>query len=201
MIRYTICLFGWVTFMALLTVSGCVSRNAPKVNYFSLLSLEQLGSTVRLADSPQLKIGVGPVTLADSLRRTQIVTRSKGNQYDFDEYNRWAGPLEKDLAITIGNNLAFLLGAGSVEYYPWLQYFQPTHRVVISVERLDGELGGESVLEARWSVVSPDGKKTLVEKRSVHRRTMTGAGYPDLVMEESLLLGDICREIAQAVVQ
>lgn len=200
--RYSInCLLGMISLVMLLMNAGCTLRSTVETNYFSLLSLEQLGSSVRLADAPQYKIGIGPVTLTENLNRSQIVTRSKGNQFSFDEYNRWAGTLDKDLATIVGNNLLFLLGAASVDYYPWRQYFRPTHRVVIGVERLDGELGGEAVLEARWSVVSPDGKKTLIEKRSVYRRTMAGAGYPDLVMEESLLVGDLCREIAQALVQ
>ncbi|SHO47002.1 PqiC family protein [Desulfopila aestuarii] len=190
-----------IPLLMLLTSSGCSLRSTPAINYFSLLSLEQLGSTVKLADSSELKIGIGPVTLAEALSRSQIATRMKGNQFAFDEYNRWAGPLEENLATTIGNNLVFLLGAGGVDYYPWRQYFRPTHRIVIAVERLDGELGAEAVLEVRWSVVSPDGKKTLKEKRSVYRRTMAGSGYPDLVMEESLLVGDLCREIAQALIQ
>lgn len=193
-------LIGTISLL-LLAGSGCMLHNSPETYYFSLFSLEQLGSTVKLADVPERKIGIGPITLAESLNRSQIATRIKGNQFAFDEFNRWAGPLEKDLATTIGNNLVFLLGAGGVDYYPWMQHFRPTHRVVIGVERLDGELGGEAVLEARWSVVSPDGKKTLIEKRSVYRRTMSGTGYADLVMEESLLVGDLCREIAQALLQ
>jgi len=201
MIHYIRRLLGAMSLLMLLAIPGCMLRNAPVTNYFSLLSLEQLGSTVKLANSPELKIGIGPVTLTDSLRRTQIVTRSNGNQYAFDEYNKWAGPLDRDLATIIGNNLDFLLGVGSVDYYPWQQYFRPTHRVVIGVDRLDGELGGEAVLDVRWSVVSPDGKKILTEKRSVIRRTMAGKGYTDLVMEESLLVGDLCREIAQAIIQ
>jgi len=196
MIRYVTYLMGMVLLMLL---TGCVTRNAPDTNYFSLFSLEQMGSTVTMADSPSFKIGIGPVNLADSLRRSQIVTRSNSNQYAFDEYNKWAGPLEKDLAITVGNNLAFLTGASSVDYYPWQPYFHPTHRVVIGIERLDGELGGEVVLEARWSIVSPDGKKTLKEQRTVYRRTAAGAGYPDLVLEESLLVGDLCRDIAEGI--
>jgi len=193
-------LIGTISLL-LLAGSGCMLHNSPETYYFSLFSLEQLGSTVKLADVPERKIGIGPIMLAESLNRSQIATRSKGNQFAFDEFNRWAGPLEKDLATTIGNNLVFLLGAGGVDYYPWMQHFRPTHRVVIGVERLDGELGGEAVLEARWSVLSPDGKKTLIEKRSVYRRTMSGTGYADLVMEESLLVGDLCREIAQALLQ
>jgi len=201
MIRSAILTYYAATVLILLAVSGCMTRSSPKVHYYSLLSMEQLGETGYLADLPALRLGIGPVTIVDSLKRTQIVTRVQGNQYHFDEFNRWAGSLDNDLASIVGINLGFLLGTNNVDFYPWRPYFHPTHRVVFSIERLDGELGGKVVLEVRWAVLGPGGSKTLAENRSVYEQATAGAGYSDLVTTESRLVAEFCHELAQAVSQ
>jgi len=182
-----------------LLLAGCVSRNAPEVHYFSLLGIEQLEQVEPVARLPEVRLGIGPVTVADSLRRTQIATRLQGNRYVFDEYNRWAGELDQDLATIIGNNLGQLLGTGSIDIYPWMHHFLPTHRILLNIWRLDGDLAGEAVLEARWTVVGPDGRQTLAEDRASFRRPLAGHGYPELVRAESELVADLCRQIAGAV--
>jgi len=107
--------------------------------------------------------------------------------------------LAENLAHIVGNNLGMLLGVQNIDYFPWLPYFAPTFRVVIDVQRLDGTLGGEAVLEARWSVTSADGKTQLMGDRSVFRRQTTEPGYAGLVRAESQLVADLSREIAAAV--
>lgn len=187
--------------MVLLLSAGCVSRSAPPINYYSLLSVEQLGNYQPLASRPELRLGIGPITLVESLRRSQIVTRTENNVYTFDEYNKWAGPLEKDLAMTLGAALGYFTGAGSIDYFPWQSYFVPTHRIVIHIERLDGQLGAEAVLHARWNVLAPDGKEVIggsTFKRSVD---VMGEGYQELVRIESMLIAELGQEIARAVVQ
>lgn len=199
MIRHMLSLLTGTLVVAVMALSGCMTRNAPQVQYFSLLTIEQLGSSQQVVSRPDLRLGIGPVTVVDSLKQRQIVTRKQGNQYDFDEFNRWAGELEKDLEVVTGNNLGFLLGTGSVDYFPWLSHFVPTQRIILDVQRLDGDLAGEAVLEARWSVVAPDGRTTLAANRSVYRRPLNDAGYAALVETESLLLADLSLEIARAV--
>jgi len=196
--RYRYPLGGAIALVFLL-LAGCVARSTPEVHYFSLLGIEQLEQAQPLARLPEIRLGIGPVTVSDSLRRTQIATRLRGNQYVFDEYNRWAGGLGEDLATVVGNNLGLLLGTSSVDFYPWMRHFLPTHRILLNIQRFDGDLAGEAVLEVRWSVVSPDGRQTLAEHRSSLRRPLTAPGYPELVRAESELVADLCRRIAEEV--
>ena len=62
-------------------ISGCIGRSSPKVTYFSLLTLDQLGEAEVVAALPEIKLGVGPVSIPDSLKRSQVATRKHGNQY------------------------------------------------------------------------------------------------------------------------
>jgi hypothetical protein len=200
MIRYTVYPLTGVILLTLFLLTGCVSRSAPKVNYFSLLSLEQLGNSRSAATRPEIRLGIGPLSIPDNLQRSQVVTREHGNQYDFNEYNRWVGDLESDLTAIVGNNLSLLLGV-DIGYFPWMPHFEPTCRLIIDIERLDGDLNGEAVLEARWSVLGADGKAQLAGGRNVYRRPVSGSGYAGLVTAESQLVADLCKEMAKAIDQ
>jgi len=179
-----------------LLLAGCIGRKSPEVTYYSLLTMEQLGQVQAIASHPDLRLGVGPVTIPDSLKRSQIATRQHGNQHSFDEFNRWAGVLEKDLTSVLGDNLSDLLGVEKVGYFPWMHYFKPTYRVIIDVVRLDGALDGEAVLSARWTVADADGKEFLAGGKSDYRRPLQGSDYAALVKAESLLVAELSKMVA-----
>ena len=179
-----------------LLLAGCIGRKSPEVTYYSLLTMEQLGEVKTLSSHPELRLGIGPVTIPDSLKRSQVATRQHGNQYAFDEFNRWAGVLEKDLTSVLGDNLGDLLGVEKVGYFPWMHYFKPTYRVVIDVVRLDGALDGEAVLSARWAVTDADGKEFLAGGKSDYRRPLQGSDYAALVEAESLLVAELSKKVA-----
>lgn len=185
--------------LASLLLAGCLGRSAPQVAYFSLMTMEQLGDTQRITALPEVSLGVGPMTIPESLKRSQVATRSQGNLYRFDEFNRWAGMLEKDIATVMGDNLAQLLGIDKVAQFPWLNHFTPTYRITVDIQQLDGELAGEAILIARWAVADASGKKLLAAKKSVYRQPLAAADFATLVKTESLLVAALSREIAAEV--
>lgn len=179
--------------------SGCTLRTVQTVNYFSLLTMEQLGQTQPVGAYPELALGIGPITVPDSLKRSQIVTRINGNQYQFNEFNRWAGVLEKDFLTVAGDNLGMLLGTENIGYLPWHPAFTPGYRMAIDIQRFDGALDGEAVLEARWSIIEATGKEMLAGGRSVYRMPVAESGYAGLVRTESQLVAELCKEVARTL--
>jgi uncharacterized lipoprotein YmbA len=197
MIRYIARLLsGFLLLSTFLVLSGCVGRSAPHVNYFSLLTLEQLGDSKAIAAHPGVKLGLNPVTIPESLKRSQIATRQHGNQFEFSEFNRWAGVLERDLAAVVGDNLGVLLGIEKIDYFPWMRHFSPNYRVEIDVQRLDGALGGEAVLNARWAIADATGKDFLAGGRDVFRQPLESSSYEALVKAESLLIAELSKKVA-----
>lgn len=194
-------LFLWLALLSVCVFfGGCIGSQSPSVTYYSLLTMEQLGDPVSVTDpAADLRIGIGPITIPDALKRDQLVTRDSRNVYQFDEFHRWAGVLEKDIAIVLGNNLEDLLGAEEIAFFPWMQYFKPTHRVVIDFIRFDGVLAREATLEARWAVADAEGQVTLARGKSVNRQTIEAGDYAGLLQAESQLLADLSREIAKAI--
>ena len=179
-----------------LLLAGCIGRKSPEVSYYSLLTIEQLGEVIAISSHPELSLGIGPVTIPDSLKRSQVATRQHGNQYAFDEFNRWAGVLERDLTMVLGDNLGVLLDVKKVGTFPWLNYFTPTYRVVIDIQRFDGSLGGDAVLDARWAVADSEGKELLAGGKIILRQPLQGPGYAALVKAESLLVADLSKKVA-----
>lgn len=186
--------------LCLLVLSGCLSRSSPTVTYYSLLTMEQLGRAPAISSFPDVNLGIGPITIPDSLKRSQVATRQHGNQYEFDEFNRWAGVLEKDLTAVLGDNLGQLLGINKVGFFPWMPHFKPTYRVLVDVVRLDGDLDGEAVLIARWAVADADGKEYLAGGKSDYRQPLENASFAALIKAESQLVAELSKEIAGEMV-
>ena len=189
-----------LAFLAVLLLAGCISRSAPRVTYYSLMTMELLGDTEALASLPEVKLGVGPIAIPDSLKRSQIATRQQGNQHEFAEFHRWAGVLEKDITSVMGDNLGQLLGIEEVGFFPWLHHFKPTYRLTIDVIRFDGSLEGEAVLSARWAVADSEGKDFLAGRKSAFRQPLEDANYAALIKAESQLLAALSKEIAAEIV-
>ena len=190
----------WFVLLSICTVfAGCIGKNSPEVTYFSLLSMEQMGETIVAPSGSDLRIGIGPISIPDALKRTQLVIRDAQNIYRFDEFNRWAGILEKDIEYVLGDNLGDLLGADKIAFFPWMHYFTPTYRVIIDIIQFDGELAGEAILSARWAIADADGKVNLAGGKSVYRQPVEGGDYMGLVKAESQLLAELSRELAKAI--
>jgi hypothetical protein len=187
----------WVLLLCcVLLLTGCIGRKSPEVTYYSLLTMEQLGEVQAIASHPEVKLGVGPITIPDSIKRSQVATRQHGNQYEFDEFNRWAGVLEKDVTAVLGDNLGVLLGVEKIGFFPWMHHFKPTYRVMVDIQRLDGSLDGEAELGARWAVADAEGKEFLVGGKIVLRQSLEEPGYAALIKAESQLVADLSNKIA-----
>jgi len=187
--------FALLSICALL--AGCIGKSSPEVTYYSLLSMEQMEPTVMAPAAPDLHIGIGPITIPDTLKRTQIVTRDAQNVYRFDEFSRWAGVMEKDIAYVMGDNLGDLLGVDQIAFFPWLHHFSATHRVIIDIIQFDGELAGEAILSVRWSITDAEGETSLAGGKSVYKQAVAGGDYTGLVKAESQLLAELCKELAE----
>jgi hypothetical protein len=55
-------------------------------------------------------VSLGPVTVPTTVDGFQIVVRIGPNQVEIDEFNRWASPLQTDIARVVAENLISMLG-------------------------------------------------------------------------------------------
>ena len=193
LILLAIIIFGTSTVM-----SGCGSSAVTR--YYVLAPLSNSESGVKPEgnkDNPA--IGIGPVQFPKYLDRPQIVTRSGRNQIDIGDFDQWAEPLKNNFTNVITENLSVLIPRERIVIYPWSRSTPIGYQVLIEVTRFEGELGGDSRLTARWSVLAKDKKRVLSRRTSNFRESSNGSGFRGTVSAMNRTLEELSREIAAAL--
>ena len=171
----------------------------PPAEFYSLQPVE-LSSPVG-SIPPNVALAVGPVAVPADIDRTEIVTRDAGNQVSFSQYHRWAGPLQQSIASVLAQNIGTLLKTDRVTPFTRENIFQPTHRIVININRFDSQLSKEFLLNATWSIKELKGSKLLLVRNSIIRESLTSSTYEDLVAVQSKALAALSEEMARAVIE
>ena len=187
---------------ALLTVlllAGCAGKS-PRVDFYVLSADARAVAGVAGSCSSQA-ISVGPVSWPRYLDQPRIVTRAGANRLEASEFNRWGGSLEDDFVRTTIENLSGLLQSELVVNYRRSSHYAPAYRVEMDVLRFDGQLGGDVVLEVKWSVIAEaTGKIVLVTTSSIQKVT-SGPDYEALVNASSLAIAQLSEELAVQLAQ
>lgn len=183
--------------LALTGAWGC-TRSQP-VRYYVLTAVASPpeGAAVQAAANAPV-VGVRRVEIPEYLDRQSIVTRAGANEISVSDFDRWGAPLRDDVTQVVAENLRALLPAGRVVVSPWARTVPVAHEVDVQVVRLEGALGGDCTLVARWSVMRSAGRETVASARSTLTRP-AGKDYESLVAAKSRLLADLSREIATAI--
>jgi uncharacterized lipoprotein YmbA len=192
-IAYATMVFG------VMMLTACGGRTPP-AKFYTLQPVEQssTGKTLPL----DITLAVGPVAIPAALDRAEIVTRDAGNEVSFSEYHRWAGPLEEDIASVMAQNIATQLETERVTPFTRENiFFQPTHRVVININRYDSQLAQEFLIDATWSIKDLKSRKLLLVRNSTIRESLASAEYEELVAAQSKALAAMSQDIAAALIE
>jgi len=143
-------------------------------------------------------ISVGPVLIPPVVDRPQMVTRLGQNQVKFDEFNRWAVPLQKDTVRVIAENLAVKLGFPRITVFP--QTPPDASAVRITVDFRTFESSGDKIvtIDALWTIRTSGEYKNLT-RRTTYQESWKGAGYDDQVNAYSRALEKLSNDIALAL--
>jgi hypothetical protein len=180
-----------------LLLCGCASK-AP--NYYVLHSLQSEASVVKTARAENdLTIGVGPVKIPEYLDRPQMATRSTPDSLQFAEFDKWAEPLDKNLARVIAEDLSILLSTDGVVIFPWPGSVHVQYQVTVDIAQMDYTPDGKALLFAGWSIFGNNGGKLLVIRRSRIIVPVQSAGFEAIASAQSRAVGDMSREIAECI--
>ena len=184
--------------VGVMMLTACGGRTPP-AKFYTLQPVEQSSTGKSLPLN--VALAIGPVAIPAALDRAEIVTRDAGNEVSFSEYQRWAGPLKASIASVIAQNIGTLLETERVTPFTHENIFQPTHRVVININRYDSQLAKEFLLSATWSIKNLNGNKLLLIRNSIIREPLASAGYAELVAAQSKALAALSQEIAAALIE
>lgn len=185
-----------------LAFSGCLGApgKTPATRYYVLNSIYSAENKAQpVAVLKHTVVGVGPIRLPQVLDRPQIVMQTSDNEIRFSDFERWAAPLNENMASVIVDNLTVLLPGGEILKFPWQMTMPITYQVVMDIMRFDGMPGGEALLRARWGILGENGQKVLFNKVSVLNEPIPGNTIAAMVSAQSRLMAKFSRLIAEEI--
>ena len=192
-------LLSVVLVIGLLFLNGCLGRSqSPR--FYTLSPLTE-NKAMAKSDTPErdTRIGIGPIKLADYLDQSKLVTRTGDNRLVKAEFDLWAGALKDNLTNVLAENIGLLLPTEQIDIYPWRLSEPMDYQIILDVVRFDGDLGKDTWLVARWSIVGGKDKELLEVGRSSIREPVTGTDYDALVTAQSRALAELSHEIVEAI--
>jgi uncharacterized lipoprotein YmbA len=170
--------------------AGCASSPS---HFYTLSATAAPG-----AAATKLSIAVGPVSVPAAVDQPQIVVSTGANQVSFDEFNRWASPLQDNIARVVAENLVVMLGTPRVTLFPLTLDANPDYRVQIGVRTFDSAPGAYASMNAVWTVRRTKDGKTETGRTST-REPLQDSGYDALAAAHSRGIARLSQDIADAI--
>lgn len=179
-----------------LVIIGCGS--SPKTQFYTLQAPPSPKVRSAVVDSSQSDVVIGPVTLPETVDRTQFVVRTGENTLDISDTNRWAEPLKNGIARVLAANLSQLLGMLRVSAFGAVGLSEHDIRVTVDILSFESTLGKTATIEALWIISRSKGSKPLRGRSLIHE-TLQGNDYAAVAAGHGRALTQISREIAAAI--
>ena len=171
-------------------LAGCSS--APS-HFYTLSATAPAGTS-----TSKLSIAVGPVSVPAAIDQPQIVVNTGPNQVTFDEFNRWASPLQDNLTRVVAENLVALLGTARVTLFPPGLNAEIDYRVQIEIRNFESIPGKSASLDAIWTVRRTKDGKIETGRTSV-REPMQEGSFDALATAHSRGVAKLSQDIADAI--
>jgi uncharacterized lipoprotein YmbA len=142
--------------------------------------------------------GVGPLRFPDYMARSQIVTRGENAEFHFDDFNRWAEPLDEATYRIVTANLDSILDNVIVVSFPYNHLAELTHQLVGRVDRFVADSDGNVVLEVQWAIMQPGGEFLVAPGRAQYlQRSADPRDYNEIAAAMSEVLAEFSRDVAR----
>ena len=170
--------------------AGCASKPS---KFYTLSPTAEPGEA-----KESFSVAVGPVYIPPLVDRPQMVVNVGPNQVGIDEVNRWASPLQNEIARVVAENLSRKLGTQIVSVFPQSTATGASYRVMIDVLRFESAPGKSVNLDCIWNV------RGAKEKSFRSGRTTVGEAVSDgspagLAAAHSRALGRLSGDVAEAI--
>jgi uncharacterized lipoprotein YmbA len=190
--------FRCLAVMIAILMTGCAAK--PTYTFYTLSAMKAADPAPQATHrSDETTVSVNLVSFPSYLDRPQIVTRSTAHTLVIHEFRRWGGSLETDFLRVLGENLSILLDTRQIFLPRQNLPFTVDYRVVADVNRFEGNLGGQIVLDVNWMVITRENKERVMNRKSVIREAVGPHDYESLMSAKSQAIEKLSREIADAI--
>lgn len=184
--------FNYLIFTAAIAVFAAGCTSAPSKFYTLNSAAVSDGKS-----QANYAVVVGPVSVPAEVDRPQFTVQVAPNRVEIDEFNRWAEPLNENIARVIAVDLSTLLGTPRVAAVS-LANFEPAYRVTIDIQKFESEPGRAAQVEAVWVVRKSVGG-IIFSGRTDANEPVKADGYDALAAAHSRALARISSDIAAAI--
>jgi len=175
---------------AIAVATGCASDPA---RFYTLSATATPSST-----QSKLSVAVGSVSVPAAVDRPQIVVSTSANTVTVDDFNRWASPLQDNIARVVAENLVAILGTPRVTLFPQTVTPDVDYRVQIEVRSFESAPGKSATINAVWTVRRTKDGKTETGRTSAQEK-LSDNGFDALAAAHSRALAQMSRDIADAI--
>lgn len=150
------------------------------------------------APAANYAVVVGTVSIPAVVDRPQFVVQVATNRIEIDEFNRWAAPLDDNIAGVIAGDLAAFLGTPQAATAP-LANFNPAYRVSIDIQRFESVRNKSVLIEAVWVVHRTATGGATCSGRTVASEPVQGDSFDALAAAHSRALAKVSGDIAAVI--
>jgi uncharacterized protein len=175
-----------------IVLAACAS---PSSRFYTLSAASK---SAPAGPASHLSVAVGPVSIPAAVDRPEIVVSTGPNQVRLEEYDRWASPLQDDIARVVAANLVSMLGTPHVTQFPKSLAGAAAYRASIEVQQFESVPGETAALDAVWTVRRPADDKSRSGRTTV-RESVQQTGYDALAAAHSRAIARLSQDIADAV--
>lgn len=183
--------FACLSLVSLLGRTGCAVH--PPAQLYQL----DVGAAAVPKKDGGAAVLLGPVQLADYLKRDVMVQRQADGILSLSTEARWAGNLETNVSQQLLRQMSSELGSSRLALFPEKPGFTPQVQVMLTISRLDSGPKQPAVIEARWRLL--DQKGDLKGSRVFHEEEQHQGSIGDQIRAQSDLLKRLAAQLAKDV--
>ncbi|HGA2810417.1 TPA: membrane integrity-associated transporter subunit PqiC [Pseudomonas aeruginosa] len=183
--------FACLSLVSLLGLTGCAVH--PPAQLYQL----DVGAAAVPKKDGGAAVLLGPVQLADYLKREVMVQRQADGILSLSTEARWAGNLETNVSQQLLRQMSSELGSSRLALFPEKPGFTPQVQVMLTISRLDSGPKQPAVIEARWRLL--DQKGDLKDSRVFHEEEQHQGSIGDQIRAQSDLLKRLAAQLAKDV--
>ncbi len=173
--------------------AGC--SHSPQKNYVVLGAPEPSQTSTAITRT----IGIGPVTIADYLKRQRMVYLNASNDLEVAENSYWAEPLDKGIARVLALNLVNAQPELGTVSFPWRGDNKPdlSLRVDVLGLRLNGD---QASINADWVLFDNAQGKILLQQHFAASAKASG-NAKSLARAYSQILAQFAQQMSKQISQ
>ena len=186
--------------LALLVFAGGCSFLEPQkdpTRYYVLTPVVEGAERVNV----NARLSFGPVSLPSYLDRPEILVSPAPHRLEVRPYDRWAEPLPNAFPRVLKQDLVVLLGPDAIVDFASALPPRSTQDYLLEVDvlRFEETGHGRAELSARWTIKDARSRLAVLSRETTAERPVTSSDTAAGVEALSECVGDLSREIAQAL--